>query len=162
MWTPESRKTSFLFVFLGRWRVHHYIPCGLSAKVAHLNVRTHAHTRRRAWGCTPWRLVLTWRFDCGLLEKQNGINEVFLFHNADLRTMLFSAWSAFQPMFYCPKRCTLNACRRISREQLAVSTSPLLLHSMKNVNTWIKKDIVSFCVPWPLACTSLYPMRPVC
>jgi hypothetical protein len=24
-------------VFLGRWRVHHYIPCGLSAKVAHLN-----------------------------------------------------------------------------------------------------------------------------
>ncbi len=26
-----------------------------------------------------------------LLEKQNGINVVFLFHNADLRTMLFSA-----------------------------------------------------------------------
>ncbi len=30
-------KTSFLFVFLGRWSVHHYIPCGLSDKVAHLN-----------------------------------------------------------------------------------------------------------------------------
>jgi hypothetical protein len=79
-------------------------------------VWTHSHTRRRVWGCTPWRLVLTWRFDCDLLEKQNGINEVFLIHNADLRTMFFSEWSAFQPMFYCPKRFTLNACRRISRE----------------------------------------------
>ena len=37
---------------------------------------------------------------------------------------------------------TLNACRRISREPLAVSTSPLLLHSMKNVNTWIKTSFL--------------------
>jgi len=54
-------------------------------------------------GMYPLAPVLTWRFDCDLLEKQNGINEIFLFHNADLRIMLFSAWSAFQPIFYCPK-----------------------------------------------------------
>jgi hypothetical protein len=24
-----------------------------------VGVRTHAHTRRRSWGCTPGRLVLT-------------------------------------------------------------------------------------------------------
>jgi hypothetical protein len=60
-------KTSFLFVFLGHWCVHHYIPCDLSAKVAHLSVcrsilkekldistsplLLHTHTN-----CQPWRV----------------------------------------------------------------------------------------------------------
>ncbi len=33
-----------------------------------------------------------------------GINEVSLFLRADLRTILFSACSAFRPIFNCPKR----------------------------------------------------------
>jgi hypothetical protein len=36
-------------------------------------------------------------------KNKMGINEVPLFLHADLRTFLFSACSAFRPIFYCPK-----------------------------------------------------------
>ncbi len=42
-------------------------------------------------GMYPLAPAKACRFDDGLLEQQNGINEVFLFLHADLRTMLFSA-----------------------------------------------------------------------
>jgi hypothetical protein len=65
-------------------------------------VNTYSH-QTTVLGIYPSSPVLTWRFNCGLLEKQNGINEGFLFLRADLRTTLFSVSSVFRLIFYCPK-----------------------------------------------------------
>ena len=53
-----EQKHRFFFVFLDHWCVHQYIPCGLSAKVAHLNACRSISEERLDVSTTPLLLPM--------------------------------------------------------------------------------------------------------